>query len=165
METRFTILLIELGVAITVQIGILIAILVSVRRSTKRMESLASQVEQRAIPLLDSSREMVETSRPLVQDLLTNLSSSSAVLRKEIERLDLTLSDIMDRARLQVIRADELTSRAMDKVEEASETVSKGVSVPARQFAGLVQGLSTGIATFFGKPPRDRNMQRDEMFI
>jgi hypothetical protein len=165
METRFTILLIELGVAIVVQIGILAAILVSVRRSGRRMESLLAQVEQRAIPLLDASKGMVESSRPLVQDILTNVSSSSTIVRKEIERLDVTMSDVLDRARLQVIRADELTSRAMDKVEEASGAVTKGIAVPARQLSGLVQGLSVGIAAFFGKQPRPRNMQRDEMFI
>jgi hypothetical protein len=165
METRFTILLIEFGVAIVVQIGILIAILVSVRRSGKRMESLVAEVEQRAIPLLDATKGMVESSRPLVHDILTNVSSSSTVLRKEIERLDVTMSDVLDRARLQVIRADELASRAMDKVEEASGAVAKGVVVPARQVSGVIQGLSVGIAAFFGKRSRQRNMQRDEMFI
>ncbi len=165
METRFTILLIELGVAIVIQVGILVAILVSVRRSSRRMESLAAQVEQRAIPLLDSTKAMVESSQPLVQTILTNVSSSSTVLRKEIERLDVTMSDVLDRARLQVIRADELASRAMDKVEETSDKVAKGVEIPVRQLSGLLQGLSVGIATFFGKRERQRNMQRDEMFI
>src|SRR6185437_1792961 len=101
MEDRFTILLIELGVAIVVQIGILIAILISVRRSGKRMESLVAQVEQRAIPLLDATKGMVESSRPLVHDILTNVSSSTTVLRKEVERLDVTMSDVLDRTRLQ----------------------------------------------------------------
>jgi hypothetical protein len=165
MENRFTILLIELGVAIVVQIGILIAILISVRRSGKRMESLVAQVEQRAIPLLDATKGMVESSRPLVHDILTNVSSSTTVLRKEVERLDVTMSDVLDRTRLQVIRADELASRAMDKVEEASGAVVKGVAVPARQVSGVIQGLSAGIAAFFGKKTRQRNMQRDEMFI
>jgi hypothetical protein len=165
METRFTILLIELGVAIVVQIGILVAILLSVRRSGHRMESLVAQVEQRAIPLLDATKGMVESSRPLVQDILTNVSYTSTVVRKEIERLDVTLSDVLDRARLQVIRADELTSRAMDKVEEASGAVAKGVAAPARQVSGIVQGLSAGIAAFFGKKSRQRSMQHDEMFI
>jgi hypothetical protein len=165
MENRFTILLIELGVAIVVQIGILVAILISVRRSGKRMESLVAQVEQRAIPLLDATKGMVESSRPLVHDILTNVSSSTTVLRKEVERLDVTMSDVLDRTRLQVIRADELASRAMDKVEEASGAVVKGVAVPARQFSGVIQGLSAGIAAFFGKKARQRSMQRDEMFI
>ena len=165
METRFTILLIEIGVAILIQIGILIGVLIAVRRSSRRMESLMAQVEQRAFPLLDASRGMVENSQPLVQNILTNVSSSSSVVRREIERLDVTMSDALDRARLQVIRADELASRAMDKVEDASDAVAKGVSVPARHISGLVQGVSTGFAVFFGKRQRQRNMQRDEMFI
>ncbi len=165
METRFTILLIELGAAIVVQIGILVAILVSVRKSGQRMESLVAQVEQRAIPLLDATKGMVESSQPLVHNILNNVSSSSNVLRKEVERLDVTMSDVLDRARLQVIRADELASQAMDKVEEASGAVAKGVAVPARQVSGVLQGISAGVAAFFGKRQRQRNMQRDEMFI
>ena len=165
METRFTILLIEIGVAIVIQIGILIGLLVAVRRSSRRMESLVAQLEQRAIPLLDAARGMVENSQPLVQNILSNASASSDVVRKEIERLDVTMSDALDRARLQVIRADEMASRAMDKVEEASGAVARGFSVPARQISGLAQGIATGFAVFFGRRPRARNMQQDEMFI
>ena len=165
METRLTILVIELGVAILIQISLLVAILVAVRRSSGRVESLVSQVEQRALPAIDSARAMIDTSRPLLQEVLTNAASSSALLRQQIERVDVTLNDLLDRTRLQVIRADELASRAIDRVEEATEAVSHGVSVPVRQVAGVFQGIAAGVGAFFGRRHRERSMQHDEMFI
>ena len=54
----------------------------------------------------------------------------------EIERLDATVNDIVDRTRLQVIRADELVNRTMDRVEETTEMVHRTVVSPIRQLSG-----------------------------
>jgi hypothetical protein len=80
-----------------------------------------------------------------------------------------TLSDILDRTRLQVIRADELLNRTMDKVEETSEVVHKTVVSPLRHVSGFVNAISTGVEVLLGQKRRQgRNgmgVPQDEMFI
>jgi hypothetical protein len=74
----------------------------------------------------------------------------------------------LDRARLQVIRADELLSRTMDRVEETTDMVHRTVVSPVRQMAGVVQGLSAGLDFLLGSRRRRRsevNAPQDEMFI
>jgi len=70
---------------------------------------------------------------------------------------------------LQVIRADELLNRTMDKVEETSEMVHKTVVSPLRQVNGLMAAISTGVEVFLGhkrrSPKNGMGVPQDEMFI
>ena len=166
METRFTWLLIEVGIAVVVQVVVLLAVLMTVRKSSARMESLANEVQRRAIPTLDAAQQLIQTSRPKVEEIIANLAASTTTLKGQLERLDATVSDVMDRTRLQVIRADELVTRTMDRVEETTDIVHHTVISPVRQIAGLMQGITTGIGTLFGNRRRGQvGVPNDEMFI
>jgi hypothetical protein len=100
---------------------------------------------------------------------VVNFEESARIARAQMERLDATVSDIVDRTRLQVIRADELVNRTMDKVEETTDMVHRTVVSPIRQLSGLVQGLSAGLEFFLGRKrrqPRDgMGVPQDELFI
>ena len=169
METRFTILLIEVGAAIVIQIALLAAVLSAVKKSTKRMESLADEIQRRAIPTLDQAQQLITTARPRIEEIIANAAASTATLKTQIDRLDSTVSDIVDRTRLHVIRADNLVGRTMDRVEETTELVHTTVISPIRHISGIVQGLTAGLTTLLGrtsKPSGSRgNQQHDEMFI
>ncbi len=166
METRFTWLLIEVGIAVVVQVVVLLAVLMTVRKSSARMESLANEVQRRAIPTLDAAQQLIQTSRPKVEEIIASLAASTTTLKGQLERLDATVSDVMDRTRLQVIRADELVTRTMDRVEETTDIVHHTVISPVRQIAGLMQGITTGIGTLFGNRRRGQvGVPNDEMFI
>jgi len=166
METRFTILLFEIGIAVVVQVAILAAILATVKRSTKRMESLADEIQRRALPTLDAAQELLTNSKPKIEEILSNAAESSTTLREQVDRLDNTVSDIIDRTRLHVIRADNLVGRTMDKVEETTEMVHTTVISPIRHISGIVQGLTAGIFSLLGRHEKARgNGHCDEMFI
>jgi methyl-accepting chemotaxis protein len=166
METRFTWLLIEVGVAVVVQVVVLLAILVTVRKSSARMEALANEVQRRAIPTLDAAQQLIQSSRPKVEEIISNLAASTGTLKGQLERLDATVSDVMDRTRLQIIRADEIVTRTMDRVEETTDIVHHTVISPVRQVAGLVQGITAGIGSLFGGRRRSQvGVPNDEMFI
>ncbi len=167
METRFTILLIEVGVAVLVQIGVLLAILMAVRKSSARVESLAAEIQQRALPTLDAAQQMITTTRPQIEQIIANTAAATTTLKSQLERVDTAVNDIVDRTRLHIIRADELVTRTMDRVEETTEMVHHTVISPVRQIAGIIQGLTAGIGAFLGRPrdPRHAGAQHDEMFI
>jgi hypothetical protein len=168
METRFTILLIELGVALVLEIGILVAILLVVKKSTARVEALVNEVQKRAVPTLEALHAMVETTRPKLEGVAADLAASTATLRQQMERLDTTVNDAVDRTRLQIIRADEIVSRTMDRVEETTELVHHTVVSPVRQLSALIQGISVALQALLGdrRRPRERmGVPQDEMFI
>jgi len=155
--------------AVVIQAGILVALYFAVRKSAAQMEALATQVTTKALPTLDTAQSMLVELRPKIETLTTNAAESSALVRGQLGRLDVTLSDVLDRTRLQVIRADELLNRTMDKVEETTEVVHKTVVSPLRQISGLMSAISTGVEVFLGQkrrqPRNGMGVPQDEMFI
>ncbi|MGA2966258.1 MAG: hypothetical protein ABSD64_08600 [Terriglobales bacterium] len=162
--------------AVVIQAGILIILYLTIRKSTAKMEALAAEVKSKALPTMDTVRSTMETVqsilielRPKIDVISVNLSESSALVRTQLGRIDATLTDALDRTRLQVIRADELLNRTMDRVEETSEVVHRTVISPLRQVNGLMNAIATGFEVFLGQKRRNpRNgagVPQDEMFI
>jgi hypothetical protein len=156
------------SLAVVIQAGILVALYVSVRKSSARMEGIMSDLHKRTAPILDSTQAIMVDSRPKIEAITDNLLAASSSIKSQVERLDATVSDAVDRTRLQIIRADDLVTRTMDRVEETTDVVHKTVISPVRQMAGIVTGLSTGISAFFGRrggAQREDSQQDEEMFI
>jgi ABC-type transporter Mla subunit MlaD len=156
------------AVAIVIQMGILIALYLSVRRSSTRMEAIADDLHKRTAPLLDAASAILVESQPKVSTIVENLSSATTSIRSQVERLDATVTDVIDRTRLQVIRADELVTRTMDKVEETTEMVQHSVLSPIRRLAGIASGLTVGLEYFFRRKAsrqREELPQDEELFI
>jgi hypothetical protein len=155
--------------AVVLQMFILAALYYAVRKSTVKMEALASEVTTKTLPTVETVQSMLVELRPKIDVISANLSESSNLVRNQLARVDATLTDALDRTRLQVIRADELLNRTMDKVEETSEIVHKTVVSPLRQVNGLMAAISTGVEVFLGQkrrhPRNGGSSPQDEMFI
>ncbi|MBZ5664563.1 MAG: hypothetical protein LAO30_08170 [Acidobacteriia bacterium] len=155
--------------AVVIQAGILVGLYLAVRKSTAKMEALATEVTSKTLPTVQTVQNMLVELRPKIEVLTTNAAESSNMVRNQLARIDATLTDALDRTRLQVIRADELLNRTMDKVEETSEVVHKTVISPLRQVNGLMAALSTGVEVFLGQkrrhPRNGAGVPQDEMFI
>jgi len=162
---NLTIFIAVTSVAVVIQAGILFAMYMAVRQTTARTEALANEVRSKVLPTVELAQSMLADLRPKVESIVNNFNESSVMARHQMERLDATMSDLLDRARLQVIRADELIGKALDRVEETGELVSKTVVSPVRQVSGVLQGLTAGLEFFFSGRRKSRNGVEDEMFI
>jgi hypothetical protein len=153
--------------AVVIQAGILVALYVAVRKSSSRMEALATEVKAKVMPTVDTAQSMLVEWRPKMDTIASNVSEATSVVRGQVERLDATVTDIVDRTRLQVIRADELLNRTMDRIEETSDVVHRTVISPVRQLSGLVQGVTASLEFLLGGKRRrhDVSVPQDEMFI
>ena len=161
------------GAAVLLQAGILVALYLAVRRTSARMEAVATEVKTKAIPALESAQSILVDIRPKLEVIAENLQESTSTIRAQVQRMDAIVNDAADRARLQVIRADELLSRTLDRVEETSDMVVKTVVSPVRQVSGLVQGITATLEFLLGNRGRRnggrsesrRPVPQDEMFI
>lgn len=153
--------------AVLLQAGILAGMYFAMRKTSAKVESLAEEVKTRVLPTAELAHSMMSDLRPKIETLVDNVSVSTTMMRTQLERIDATLTDIVDRTRLQVIRADEFVTSTMDKLEETRESVQRTVVSPVRQISGLMHGLTVGVEAFFSRR-RGRNsssVQQDEMFI
>jgi hypothetical protein len=155
--------------AVVVQAGILIGLYLAVRKSSAKMEAIATEVTAKTLPTIESVQSLLVELRPRIETLTTNVSEASTLVRNQLGRIDATLTDALDRTRLQVIRADELLNRTMDKVEDTTEIVHKTVVSPLRHVNGLMAAISTGVEVFIGQkrrhPKNGTAVPQDEMFI
>jgi methyl-accepting chemotaxis protein len=170
---KITVFVALTGAAVVLQAGILAALYVTMRKSSARMEALAVELKTKALPALETAQEILIELRPKLTVIADNLTETTHSVRSQVERMDATVNDVVDRARLQIIRGDELLTRTLDRVEETSDMVHSTVVSPVRQFAGLIQGVTAGIEFLLGNRGRKnggsretrRPVPQDEMFI
>jgi hypothetical protein len=166
-NTLLTIFIAVTAAAVLLQAGILAGMYFAMRKTSAKVESLAEEVKTKVLPTAELAHNMMIDLRPKIETLVDNVSVSTTVLRTQMERIDATLTDIVDRTRLQVIRADEFVTGTMDKLEETREAVQRTVVSPVRQISGLMHGLTVGVEALFSRRRgrNSSNVQQDEMFI
>lgn len=174
MDTdKLTIFIALTGLAVLLQAGVLVAIFVVLRKSSTKMEALATEVKTKILPTIAQAEAMLTELRPNVEAIAEQVKETTTIVRNEVERVDATVNDVVDRARLQIIRADELFTRTLDRVERTSDIVQKTVISPVRQVSGLMHGLTAGLEFLFahrgrrngGSRESRRPVPQDEMFI
>lgn len=167
-ETLLTIFVAVTAVAVVLQMAILLALYFSTRKTTQRMEALAARVEAEALPALESARTLLAENTPKINNIVSNLSEASATVRVQAERIAATLDDVVDRTRLQVIRADEMVSHTFDRIEQTAENMQQVVISPMRRLSAVLAGIVAGVGEFAGgrKVRRAEGaVPREEMFI
>ncbi|HEX3104536.1 MAG TPA: hypothetical protein VHQ22_08815 [Terriglobales bacterium] len=153
--------------AVLLQAGILAGMYFAMRKTSAKVESLADEVKTKVLPTAELAHSMMSELRPKIAIVVDNVSVSTTMLRTQMERVDATLTDIVDRTRLQVIRADEFVNSTMDKLEETREVMQRTVVSPVKQLSGLMHGVSAGFEALFSRR-RERSSvaaPQDEMFI
>jgi len=172
MDDKLTLWIAVTSVAVALQMLILLFLYLTVRKLSKRVESVVDETQSRVLPLLERGKAIeqdvtafLETARPKIEVILDNAAHVTTVARRDIERVSATVNDVVDRTRLQVIRVDEMVTHTLDRVEETSEKVQHSVTAPVRQVSGLAQAIGVGVSTYFRNQRRGRNGGPDEMFI
>jgi methyl-accepting chemotaxis protein len=172
MDDKLTIWIAVTSAAVVLQMLILLAMYLAIRKLSARLESVVDETQSRVLPLLENGKAIqqdvktfLETARPKIDLILDNAAHVTTVARTDIGRVSATVNDVVDRTRLQAIRVDEMVTRTLDRVEETSEKVQQSVKAPVRQVSGIAQAISVGVATYFRSQRRGRNGGPDEMFI
>jgi hypothetical protein len=172
MDEKLTIFIAVTSAAVVLQMLILAGMFFTVRALSTHLKSTVDEIKAQAFPLLQDGKvlqadikRILETSAPKVELVLDNAAKISTTAHSGIGRVESTVNDILDRARLQVIRADEMVTRAMDTVEDTTEKVAHTVTSPVKHASGLVQGITAGLGTYFGQKRKRDGGPSDEMFI
>ena len=83
-----------------------------------------------------------------------NLAETSHVVRSKAQDFDTTLTDANAKTRAQVARVDGMVTAVLNTTSEISETIQRGLKVPAREFAGMMNGLKAGLDVLMGRSRR-----------
>ena len=168
------ILVIAITLALIVQTILLWTFVVTFCRLYKRTEALMDEVARNAEPVLRAARELLTEGRELLtegrdrlQVLTTNLTEISQLTKYQVLRVDGFLTEASDRARLQLIRLDDLMGDTMHKLEQTTETIQRSILGPVREMSAILAGVRTGLDFLFrrNKKATERAAQDEELFI
>lgn len=158
------------ALAILLQTGVLYALYRATTQSAKRMEGIVSRLEEQTGPVLATSRAILEDAQPKIAEITGNLAESTAMVRSHVAGLAEATGEIVERARYQAARLDDLMTNTVDKIEITTEAVQNSVLSPIRRIHALVQAISAGVG--FLRANRSRRKSNgnsleddEEMFI
>lgn len=168
MSTLLIVFVAVAALAIVLQLLTLFGLYKTGKQTSARVEALAKRFEDEALPTLAMTRQLLVENGPKVGEIITNLSETASILRAKAEAASATADVAIDRARLQVIRADELATRTLDRVEETTNTLHYIINTPLRQVTAVISGVLAGLSQFTGGRKVQRVMKaipKEEMFI
>lgn len=167
LQTWLVISTVVTALAVVCQAAVLIGLYLGFQRLQTKIETL---VDHEIRPLLVQVRELVTEGRKTVDKMNVTADEVASFAKTNAGRLDLLLAEAADRARLQLIRADELISDSMNKIEKTANDVHKSVAQPIHEIQAVISGIRAAMDFFVGKSrnprgPVERSTQDEELFI
>jgi len=154
--------------AIVLQALILGAMYLQFRQMNERMTHIATDLHAKLDPILSRLRFLVDDSHGRIVSMATDAAEIAQLARGQAQKVDRVFTEAVDRLRLQIIRADQILTGALEHIEEAGSKLRKSVSGPVEEVAAFVKGVKTGLEFFRGRrrsPERARERQDEELFI
>src|ERR1700675_1328001 len=157
------------AVAIVIQMGILLAMLVSMRSAIENFTQLAKDLHTRIDPILLRTNRILEDSEDRISSVMGDAAEITRLARSQAQKVDRVFTDAVERLRVQVIRADQIITGVIEVVEEAGSPVRKTVWGPIHQVSAVIKGLKVGLDLIRGqqrrRPEPDGATQDEELFI
>ncbi len=146
--TFVAVFVVIMAVALLMQFAMLGGMFIAIRRLQQKIDPI---IGEQIPPILESAKEMMKDAQVQVDRLSTTLDRWQEIARADATKVDRVVTEATDRARLQVVRIDEMVSGALNGVERTAHRISrtgraikKVVTAPFRLIAGAAYGIGTG---------------------
>jgi len=160
------------AVSILMQAGFTLGIFLGARKTQKKLAALADDLRIHALPLIQTSRELVNEVGPKVSALTDkvdtiadHLSATTATLRSKTDQIGALVDDVTTRTQGQVSRVDGMVKVTLDQVASAVQAIEHGIAVPVRQVNGVINGLRAGVEVLRRKTPNHHPQPEDDLFV
>ncbi len=156
------------AVAIIGQMLILLGMFLQVKSMNERMTGIATDLHAKIDPILSRLHMVVEEVGPQVTAAAADAAEITRLARAQTEKVDRVFTEAMDRLRMQVLRADQVLTGALEEIESAGTEFKASVLRPVRQATAFVKGIKAGLDFLRSQrqsPERSREQQDEELFI
>jgi hypothetical protein len=156
--------------AILLQAVVLFAFYKAATESSRRMQETLGRMERKTDPILTAAQAILEDAQPKISEITANLAETSAMIRANVSQMADATGEIVDRARMQAARLDDLINATLAKVEQTTDFLQHTVVTPVRRIHAVIQAVNAGLSFFkrgrSGKRHADAEAGEDEeMFI
>ena len=118
MQVWLEIFSIVAAVALVVQVVILTGLLLQMRRTTKNVNRMVSEVQSRMGPILTRMQILLEDTQPKISTMVNDASHIVYLARGQAQKIDRVFTDAADRLRGQLVHADRILTGTLEAVED-----------------------------------------------
>src|SRR5213080_5166993 len=178
MQVWLEIFSIVAALALVVQVVILTALLLQMRRTTENVNRLVGEMQSRMGPILTRVQILLDDTQPKISSMVNDASHMVYLARGQAQKVDRVFTEAADRLRGQLVHMDRILTGALEAVEEAGSQVKHSLWQPMHKASALVQGIKVGLDLLRSRrrggegraerrrsddPPREP--QEEELFI
>jgi hypothetical protein len=159
------------GIAIVVQMVILVAMFVQLKMSMQEFTRIANDLQGRVDPILLRVNRILEDSEGRISSVMGDTAEITRMARGQAQKVDRVVTEALERLRIQVIRADQILTGALEVVDEAGTKFRNTLWGPIRQASAVMKGIKVGLDMLRrqqnSKPESDSDpvSQDEELFI
>ena len=156
-----TLILAGVTIAVLLQAGVLLGILLTMRKALHTTKQEADEYRAKLTPviesaseLLDTGRELVASTRSLINQLKPEFEAAAADLANvthevhaQVNRLQTSVDEIAQKARHHVDRVDGMTTSFLNGVDRFGIFLNEAVHAPVRKVNGVVAAVRAVVDT------------------
>ncbi|HEY4949775.1 MAG TPA: hypothetical protein VIH88_05535 [Candidatus Acidoferrales bacterium] len=159
------------AVAIVVQMAVLVAMFLQLKMSMQEFTRIANDLQGRVDPILLRVNRILEDSEERISSVMGDTAEITRIARGQAQKVDRVVTEGLERLRVQVIRADQILTGALEVVDEAGTKFRNTLWGPIRQASAVMKGIKVGLDMLRrqqnNKPESDADSvsQDEELFI
>jgi hypothetical protein len=153
-----------------IQAAILVAMAVQMRVALQNFTRIATQLQARLDPILLRTNRILEDSEDRIASIMSDASEVTRIARGQAQKLDRVFTDTVERVRIQILRADQILTGALEVIDEAGSTVRRRLWEPVHRATAVLRGIQAGLDFIRNargpRPPASDTVREDEeLFI
>ena len=158
------------AIALIVQVGILIALFLQLKRTSESINKTVTDLNTRMGPILTRTQLLLDDTQPKIANLVEDASQIVYMARGQAQKMDRLMTEATDRMRGQIVRADRILTGTLEGVEDAGFAFRRSFMGPVQKASALVHGIKIGLDVLRsrrGSKSRAEESieQEDELFI
>jgi 5-hydroxyisourate hydrolase-like protein (transthyretin family) len=157
------------AIAIVMQMAVMLAMMLTVKKSLEHFTRQSTELQGRIDPILSRINRILEDSEGRISSVMGDTAEITRIARSQAQKIDRVVTDTIDRLQIQVIRADQILTGAMEVVDEAGSKFRSTLWGPIRQASAVMKGIKVGLDLLRRQQSRvvesDVASQDEELFI
>ena len=156
------------SVAIVIQAAILVGLYFQFKKTSEQMTSIIRDLDSRVSPILLRINRILDDSEDRISSMVGDAAEITRIARGQAQKVDRVFTDAVERLRVQVVRADQILTGALEVIEDTGSRVRRTLQGPVMQVSAVLKGIKVGLDFIRGQQrPRtaEASAADDELFI
>src|SRR5262249_6381896 len=154
------------AIALVVQLVILIALLVEIRKTTEKVNQLTGDLRARIGPILTRVQIMLDDTQPKISSLVSDAAHIVYLARGPAQKVARVFTDSAQHLRGQLRKRDRILTGTLEALEDAGSQFRRGLWGPVQKASAVIKGIKVGIDLLrprrAGRSSSDDRLEQEE---